>query len=252
MESSLARSFGRTADRYESGRPDWPLAAIDAVGLSAESVVLDLGAGTGKLTRVLVRRFAQVLAVEPLDQMRAVLTRVVPGVEAFAGSAERIPLADETVDAVFSGDAFHWFDRARAIPQIERVLRPGGTLAVLFTYPTGATEPEIDGVHELLERYRRPREHPTTRFESGEWLADFNDTSLGALRDIRLPFTQDVTAAQLVDYFASVSWIAALTPDERDTLLERVGEFLGEAVYRRSWEAVAYIWTRQGAGAAVC
>src|SRR3954463_6409624 len=115
---SRARSFDALAAEYERGRPGWPAAALDAMadrlGLHASSTVLDLAAGTGKLTRLLVPRFATVIAVEPLDGMRAVLERVVPGVRALAGTAESIPLEDASVDAVVVAEAFHWFDPAPA------------------------------------------------------------------------------------------------------------------------------------------
>ena len=107
--SELARSFEHTAEAYERGRPGYAEAALDALDLPADAVVLDLAAGTGKLTRQLVARFARVIAVEPLDGMRAVLERVVPEAEALKGSADAIPLEDSSVDAVFVGEAFHWF-----------------------------------------------------------------------------------------------------------------------------------------------
>ena len=106
-------AFGRTAREYELGRPGWPDELLDRVvaelGLHEDAEVLDLGAGTGKLTRALVPRFARVVAVEPDDAMRAVLEEVVPGAEALAGRGDAIPLGDGELDAVFSAEAFHWF-----------------------------------------------------------------------------------------------------------------------------------------------
>ena len=241
----LSRSFGRAADRYESGRPDWPDAAVDAVGLSADSVVLDLGAGTGKLSRVLVSRYARVIAVEPLEAMRAVLEAVVPDAEVLEGSAEEIPLPDHSVDGVFSGDSFHWFDKGRALTEIARVLRPGGALAVFFSRPAEPTEPPIDGVHELLERHRRPREHPMAGVDSGEWLKDFSGSPFGTLRELRFLSVDEVSRTQMLDYFASVSWIAALERDEQDALLDEVGALLPDTTYRRSWETFAFMWRRR-------
>src|SRR5918997_6270384 len=131
-----ASSFDGAAERYERGRPGWPEAAIDAVRdrlrLTRDSSVLDLAAGTGKLTRQLVPHFAEVIAVEPLDGMRAVLERAAPGARALAGTAEAIPLGDESVDAVFVAEAIHWFDPPRAVDEIARVLRPGAGVAVLY------------------------------------------------------------------------------------------------------------------------
>jgi SAM-dependent methyltransferase len=131
VSAEPGRTFGRVADAYERTRPEYPPAAVEraAEGLSVrrDATVLDLGAGTGKLTRLLHGRFGHVLAVEPDDAMRAYI-----GSDAVAGSAEAIPLADESVDAVFVGDAFHWFEPEAALAEIVRVLRPGGGLALLW------------------------------------------------------------------------------------------------------------------------
>jgi SAM-dependent methyltransferase len=241
-QQHLARAFGRTAARYESGRPHWPAEAVDAAGLPAEAVVVDLAAGTGKLTRVLTATFARVVAVEPLAEMRAVLERMAPGAEVLPGVAERIPLPDESADGVFAADAFHWFDLRRALPEIARVLKPGGVLAVLFSGPDGPTEPEIDGVHDVLERNRRPREHPADRFESGAWLEDFAGSPFGDPVEHAFEYEQEVSRAQLLDYFASVSWIAALERSELDELLQEVEELLPDVAYRRRW--AARVWVR--------
>ena len=130
-----ARSFDLAAEEYEATRPSYPGEVLDLLPVPSEATVLDLGAGTGKLTRVLAARYAHVIAVEPLDGMRGILERVVPEVEALPGSAERIPLDDASVDAVFAAQAFHWFDHDRAIPEIARVLRPGGVLALVWNGP---------------------------------------------------------------------------------------------------------------------
>ncbi len=121
-------AFGNAAHEYELGRPRWPQELIDRVvrelELAADATVLDLGAGTGKLTRDLVPRFARVIAVEPDDAMRVVFEEVVPEAEALAGSAEAIPLDADSVDAVFSAEAFHWFASDETVAEIARVLRP--------------------------------------------------------------------------------------------------------------------------------
>ena len=102
---------------------------LDAVPVSDEATVLDLGAGTGKLTRVLADRYARVIALEPLAELRVILEERVPQAEPLAGLAEAIPLPDTSVDAVFAGQAFHWFANEVALAEIARVLRPGGVLA---------------------------------------------------------------------------------------------------------------------------
>src|SRR5436305_7874146 len=134
-----ASSFGAQAADYDEHRPDYPLAALEwslaPVG-SAGPRVLDLGAGTGKLTGgLLALGLLDVLAVEPDAEMLGELTRRFPEVDARPGSAEDIPLPDDSVDAVLAGQAMHWFDLARALPEITRVLRPGGVLAGLWNRP---------------------------------------------------------------------------------------------------------------------
>ncbi|MEV0770207.1 class I SAM-dependent methyltransferase [Nocardia salmonicida] len=131
-----AGSFGAQAAVYAEHRPDYPAAgirwALEAVAERAGVVVLDLGAGTGKLTGGLLAAGVEVIAVEPDEEMRAELVRLHPGVTALSGAAEAIPLADGSVDAVLAGQAFHWFDQARAFPEIARVLRADGVFAAFW------------------------------------------------------------------------------------------------------------------------
>ena len=152
--TDLARSFERAAEEYERGRPGTPRRRSTPSASRRDAVVLDLAAGTGKLTRQLVARFARVIAVEPLDGMRAVLERLVPEAEALDGSAEAIPLADEAVDAVFVGEAFHWFATDGDAREIARVLRPGGVLAILFNQWTATSSRRSGGVLGRVPRER--------------------------------------------------------------------------------------------------
>jgi SAM-dependent methyltransferase len=127
-----AQSFGAAAERYDTYRPSYAEEAVVwAIG-SAPLRVLDLGAGTGILSRLLRRLGHEVVAVEPDDRMRARLAEVSPGVTPLAGTAEAIPLPDAAVDAVVAGQAYHWFDPERAHPEIARVLRPGGVFAAMW------------------------------------------------------------------------------------------------------------------------
>jgi ubiquinone/menaquinone biosynthesis C-methylase UbiE len=150
-------SFETVAEQYERARPLYADAAVDwlaeRLGLGPGSRVLDLAAGTGKLTRQLLERGFDVVAVEPGDEMRGVLERVVPGVEALRGVAEAIPLRDASVDAVTVGQAFHWFDAPAALAEIRRVLRPGGGFALLWNR-WDEDDPLLGTVDELLARVR--------------------------------------------------------------------------------------------------
>ncbi len=137
--SERSRSFETVAAEYEQHRPEYPEEALrwaaDELGLEpGVSRVLDLGAGTGKLTRGLVALGFDVVAVEPGAPMLAQLREAVPAAEAHEGSAESIPLAGESVDAAFAGQAFHWFDREQALPEMHRVIGAGGGLVLLWNW----------------------------------------------------------------------------------------------------------------------
>ncbi len=131
-KAERAASFGQAADVYERSRPDYPAAAVDWLVPDGATTVLDLGAGTGKLTRSLLERGLEVIAVEPADEMRATLAAALPEARALAGTAEAIPLPDSSVDAITVAQAWHWVDPAVALPEAARVLRPGGTLGLIW------------------------------------------------------------------------------------------------------------------------
>jgi SAM-dependent methyltransferase len=200
------------------------------VPLSPESVVLDLAAGTGKLTRQLVNRFARVVAVEPLDGMRAVLERVVPEAEALAGTATAIPLADAAVDGVFVGQAFHWFGTGEAVREIARVLRPRGVLAILFNHADNGLDPPLpQPCRDALDALAADRP-PECSSSSGLWRSPFP----GPFE----PFTE-LSFAQRVEYdrdgvlarIASWSQVAALPDDERRRFVEELARQVPDGRY---------------------
>jgi SAM-dependent methyltransferase len=186
--------------------------------------VLDLGAGTGKLTQVLAARYARVIAVEPLDELRALLAVRVPGAEVRAGAAEAIPLDDASVDAVFAGQAFHWFANDTAVGEIARVLRPGGVLALLWNVPNGtpsvppAYNERLEALHDE-GRPDPPDDRVLDRFPFGEQHEEVVEHEHLSPRD-------DVLALA-----ASVSWIAMR--DDREEVLAELGGLLppGEYVF---------------------
>lgn len=247
----LARTFDQTAEIYEQARPGWPVEAVDHVarelGLDPAATVLDLGAGTGKLTRVLAERFDRVVAVEPLDGMRTVLESVVPQADALAGEAEHIPVADSSVDAIFAADAFHWFDGERALAEIARVLRPRGGLALLWNVPAKPTEPSIGAAGELLSM-RGSAERQINRYDSGEWREPFAGSPFEELREARFEHRQVADKEGMLAYIASMSWIAVLAEDERTKLLEEVRGLLDADSYTRFWRTELH-WTRLGPAA---
>jgi len=127
------QSFGSIADGYDRFRPGPPAEAVRWAIPSEAADVLELGAGTGALTRQLVERHRHVRAVEPDDRMRAVLGQRVPGADVVAGQAEQIPAEDASFDAVIGSSMWHWVDQSRALPEVARVLRPGGAFALLWS-----------------------------------------------------------------------------------------------------------------------
>jgi SAM-dependent methyltransferase len=224
-----ARSFDLAAEEYEATRPSYPDELLDLLPVASGATVLDLGAGTGKLTRVLARRYARVIAVEPLDGMRAILERVVRDVEALPGSAEQIPLDDASVDAVFAAQAFHWFDHARAIPEIARVLRPGGVLAVVWNGPDESRpNPLPSGYLAYLGELRRER---STFDDTRPWRELIAIGPFGEPQEGAVPHDHVLDRAGQLDNARSVSWIASRDADDRARVLARLGELLPEREY---------------------
>jgi SAM-dependent methyltransferase len=247
-DSELALSFGRFAREYERGRLEWPPAAVEQaarrLGLGRDAVVLDLAAGTGKLTRLLMPRFGRVFAVEPNDAMRAVLEEVVPGAVVRAGVAEEIPLADASVDAVFCADAFHWFDGPRALAEIARVLRPPGGLVVVFSEPAGPSSPPVpDAVRERLDGLRTRLKPPQRIPGSGLWRDAFADSAFEPLQGFDVPFEAVANRDALLAVVASRSFVATLPDDEREALFTEIGAALADVEYRQPFRA-AVSWTR--------
>jgi SAM-dependent methyltransferase len=242
---------GHWHDDYERGRPGWPVQVADVAALPASATVLELGAGTGKLTRLLVTRFERVIAAEPDADMRRLLASLCAGADVRTGSAEAIPLADGSADAVFAAEAFHWFDGERALAEIARVLQPRGALILMWNVPAGPTQPSIARVEELLTEHTPPREElghdpvdlNTNRFASGEWRAPFAGSPFDELQETRLPNPQTLGRDALVAFFESMAWLGELPDAQRLPLLDQVRSLLTADEYRQSWETRVY-WTR--------
>jgi SAM-dependent methyltransferase len=231
VSDSDGLTFGRAAEAYERGRPGWPEEILDAVPVPPGSEVLDLGAGTGKLTRLLATRF-RVFAVEPDAEMRAALR----GVEVLAGTAEAIPLPDESVDAVFAAEAYHWFDPSRALPEIARVLRPRGVVAVIWN----RADP---GRRVLPEGVLPEKPHSRRIYDDDEWRRGLEAAPFEPLREVLFPREQEVSRAVMLEFFSSISPVTALAPRERRKVLDRVAAALDRPTYQRRW-TVMLVWTR--------
>lgn len=223
------RGFDRGADAYERGRPDYPGAAVRHLGrvlrLGRSTTVVDLGSGTGKLTRALAPLGAARVAVEPIAGMRRVFAREVPDVPAVPGSAEAIPLPDGFADAVLVAQAFHWFRTRPALREIARVLRPGGGLGLVWNLrdeSAGWTR----RLAEIMEAHRRSAQVPRSRDRS--WQGAFEDGSVpfGALHRKEFSHVQRAPRERFVFRVLSVSYMALLPRAEQRRVAEEVREVL--------------------------
>jgi SAM-dependent methyltransferase len=237
-EERLARgaSFGAVARAYAEHRPDYPrdavrwalapaLAAAHPRGTAAGLRVLDLGAGTGKLTGALLGLGAQVTAVEPDAEMLGELTRLFPRARALHGSAEAIPLPDASADAVVCGQSMHWFDMSQAIPEIARVLVPGRPLAGLWN----ADDDRVGWVAGL-QAMARDAAAPSLsrrRAEAADFgLNQFGLELFGPAERGEFPHGQVRTAQSLVELLATHSRILVMPPAQRSALLAQIGDYL--------------------------
>jgi SAM-dependent methyltransferase len=215
-----AGSFGSHAAAYAEHRPDYPAAGIRwVVSGAARPVrrVLDLAAGTGKLTGGLLALGLEVVAVEPDRSMLAELARRYPRAGALAGTAERIPLASGTVDAVLAGQAFHWFDAFRALTEIARVLRPGGTVGALWNEDDG----RVDWVAGLADLTR----------SSASWNRRYDEEltahpAFGPFEEAVFDHAQRRTAESLTATIGTHSHTLVISAAERAELLDRVRRYL--------------------------
>jgi SAM-dependent methyltransferase len=222
VHPAAAEGFGAAAHAYERSRPDYPAEAIDRLTQELEierrSLVLDLGAGTGKLTRLLIPTGARVVALEPVEAMRLRFTEILAGVPVVGGMAEALPFPDETFDAVVAAQAFHWFQADRALAEVSRVLRPWGRLGLLWNV-RNETVPWVKELTRIIEPHeaRAPREHWKT------WRESFSRSDhFGTLHQRRFQHEQRLGAEGLVERVASMSFIASLPAEERDSVFGQV------------------------------
>ena len=214
--------FGSSADAYERGRPSYPDDAVAylaaELGLGPAARVLDLAAGTGKLTRLLVEGGAEVVAIEPVAAMRAALGHAVPGVSVLDGAAESIPLADGSVDAVTVAQAFHWFDAEAAIAEIHRVLRRSGRLGLIWNV-MGADADWLAALRELVHGNRGS----APAYGVSPWREAFRATPLFTpLTERTFGLVHKLDEDGLIDRIMSTSYVAALPDADRERLAGEV------------------------------
>jgi SAM-dependent methyltransferase len=225
-------SFGAAATAYAEHRPGYAEAAVrwalEPVRDGRPVRVADVGAGTGKLTATLIGLGAEVTAVEPDPQMLAELRRTMPEVRSVPGSAEEIPLPDASLDAVLAGQAMHWFDMNRALPEIARVLRPGGVLAGLWN----VDDDRVGWVAGLAEMSKRKSSITLTTWR-GSAAKSRQEQLLGEASDLfsaaevgEFGHGQTRTADSLLATIGTHSYLLVMEEAERARLLARVGDFL--------------------------
>jgi SAM-dependent methyltransferase len=221
--SALARSFDLAADAYERGRPRYPREVASVIArLAGGPRVVDVGAGTGRLSEPLLQMGADVVAVEPLDRMRAILARNIGAERALAGSAEALPLEDASVDGAVIGDAWHWFDGARAADELHRALRPGGGVVVCALLvdwdAVGGAPTWADEVEAAIEALRAAAQHPShNRSHRPDGLDGHPGFAPVERRAER--FVHRTGRDAMLDHLASMSMIASLPPPRRDSVL---------------------------------
>jgi SAM-dependent methyltransferase len=236
VHPSAATGFARLVEAYERARPEYPPEAIawlaDELDLRAGRTVVDLAAGSGKLTRPLAALGCEVIAIEPVAEMRAAIG---PVARALDGTAEAMPVPDDSADAVTVGQAFHWFDGPKALAEIERVLRPGGALALVWNRRPSESSELHAAISEIIAPYRGD----APAHASGAWREAFAGREL---TERHFEFTQRLDADGLADRAGSTSFIAALDDAEREPLLARVRALAPDGPVDVPYECEIHVW----------
>jgi ubiquinone/menaquinone biosynthesis C-methylase UbiE len=227
VHPSVLRGFGSVAESYERARPDYPADGVawlsDRLRLEPGRTVVDLAAGTGKLTRMLLPTGATVIAVEPVDSMRAQLERAAPEVQALAGRAEHMPLPDASTDAITVAQAFHWFATSEALDEMARVLRPPGGLGLIWNVRDESYELQRR-ISELVEPLRGNEQ---THVGEGWRSVVERHPRFGPLEEASFRHEQVLDAEGLAERVRSISFIAVLPAERQEEVLERAREAAG-------------------------
>lgn len=247
IHPAAAQGYTANSEVHAKGRPDYPPQVADwlraDLGLAPGKVALDLGAGTGKFLPNLVATDAAVLAVEPVDAMRARLIERNPDVEAMAGSAEHIPLADASVDAVICAQCFHWFANTRALAEIHRVLKPSGTFGLIWNVRDERV-PWVSAITGIVE----PSSDDAPRYHTRQWRRLFPAPGFSPLAERVFPHHHAGSPEQvIVDRTLSISFIAALPLARQEeiaaqlrALIANTPELAGKAEVSYPYQTAAF------------
>lgn len=253
IDEAAGRGFTAAGASYERSRPSYPAAAVellvDELGIGSGAIVVDVGAGTGKLTRMLAPTGAALIAVEPVAAMLGHLVAAVPSAHPVGGTAEALPLADGSADAVLAATAFHWFRAEQALREIGRVLRPGGGLGLVWNNPDRDVD-WVEAVWGIVDEYRG--DGPRSR--DLRWQAAFDrSTAFTPLRHRRLAYHQILTQDELLERVTAISFIAALPDRDRERVLQRIRgvvsshpDLAGRERFRLPYRTDAYWCHRSG------
>ncbi len=226
LHATAAAGFGSTGALYERARPAYPPATVtrlgEVLGLVPGSTLVELGAGTGKMTRLLARPDLRLIACEPSASMLRAMPAGMPGVSAVACLAEAIPLPSGCADGVVVAQAFHWFSAPEALSEIHRVLRPGGVLALCWNVRHLGAEAWADAFGDRLDASR----DEAPRYAAGRWREASAWGLFSPLVEESVRHDEAIAPADLVDRIASVSWVVAKPEVERRTLLADLAEVL--------------------------
>lgn len=213
--SDRATSFGEVAEEYDRWRPSYPFAAVDWLAPAAPAHVADVGAGSGKLTGHLLAGGLTVEAVEPDDRMLAVLARNHPAARCHHGDSTRIPVDDASLDAVLVADAWHWIDPVATVPEVRRVLRPGGWLGLVWNVAAEPVEAWEHALADDSDSYDRTSKASDDGLKSRLSYLPQEEVELA-----RFEWSWDVTPDHLASCMATTSMAIAMTPAERSAARE--------------------------------
>nr|WP_279153489.1 class I SAM-dependent methyltransferase [Pseudomonas mosselii] len=245
VHTAASTGYTRQSSNYEQGRPDYPSALQgwlrDTLGIGAGTPVLDLGAGTGKFTRLLTALAPRLTAVEPVAAMRERFHERLPEVPVLEGTAQHIPLADASQQVLVCAQAFHWFADAAALREMHRVLAPGGRLGLIWN----VRDETVDWVARITEIIT-PYEGDTPRFHTGRWRDAFAGSRFSAPQLTTLPHVHEGNPQTVIlERLRSVSFIAALPQAEQDRVMAPLQDLVDNHPALKGRERVAFPYQTQ-------